>query len=86
MDQPSDTQDSSRRKRKLNLWQACVVVTIFLIVISFTPLVIPENTAAPYLFGLPRTLWAGIAIYCVLVFITFVGTRAFPHKDDPEET
>ena len=47
---------------------------------------IPENTATPYIFGLPRTLWAGIAIYCVLVFIIFVGTRVFPHKDDPEET
>ena len=84
MDQPSDTPHSSQRKRKL--WRACVIATVFLIFISFTPLVIPENTAAPYLFGLPRTLWAGIAVYGALVYLTFVGTRVFPHKDDPEET
>ena len=58
------------------------VITIFLallvVIISFTPLVIPSHTYLPQLFGLPYSLWMGILVTGLLVFLTWVATRIHP--------
>jgi len=42
-------------------------------IIAFTPLVIPSQTVEPVVFGMPRTLWAGILISIGLMILTIVG-------------
>lgn len=58
------------------------VITVFLalliVVVSFTPLVIPANAYHPQIFGLPYSLWMGILVTAALVFLTWVATRIHP--------
>lgn len=51
---------------------------LLVVVISFTPLVIPENRYQPQLLGLPYSLWMGILVTVILVFLTWVATRIHP--------
>ena len=51
---------------------------IAVVAVSFTPLVIPEQTFRPRLFGLPYSLWMGILVTVALVFLTWVATRIHP--------
>lgn len=55
-----------------------ILMALLVVVISFTPLVIPEHTYLPALFGLPYSLWMGIGMTVVLVFLTWVATRIHP--------
>jgi len=58
------------------------IITIFMalviVVISFTPLVIPDHAYHPRLFGLPYSLWMGILVTVALVFLTWIATRVHP--------
>ena len=53
------------------LWKIALPLTLLLSALAFIPVVIPERIAEPFLFGMPRTLWASmavsLAIYAVLV-------------------
>ena len=53
----------------------CVTAALILVVITFTPLVIPKGVYEPKFIGLPYTLWVGILIAVGLVLLTFVATR-----------
>ena len=53
------------------MWKVALTIFFFLIVISFSPIVIPENVFKPLFFGLPRTLWMGITI-SFLIFIDII--------------
>lgn len=55
-----------------------VFMALVIVVISFTPLVIPAHTYRPQLFGLPYSLWMGILVTVALVFLTWVATRIHP--------
>jgi hypothetical protein len=35
--------------------------------------------------GVPYTLWASFLITAVLVFLTFIGSKVHPGKDEEEE-
>ena len=65
-------------------WRLCVVATIVLCILSYTPLVIPSGVSTPTLWGLPRTLWLGLLIYLAIVAVTFVATRVHPDIDDED--
>ena len=65
-------------KKNTLYWYLCIVVAIFLTIISFTPLVIPIEVYKPMFGGLPRTLWAGIVVYICFVLVTYLGTRVHP--------
>ena len=58
------------------------VITIFLavivVIISFTPLVIPSYTFKPQLFGLPYSLWMGLLATLLMVILTYISTRVHP--------
>ena len=41
-------------------WKLCCAAVILLSILCFTPLVIPAHEYRPLLWGLPRTLWAGM--------------------------
>ena len=65
-------------------WKIYGLIVLVLAVISFTNLVIPYGVVDPFHLGLPRTLWAGMAIsiliYVVLVIAMF--TSADEGDDD----
>lgn len=52
-----------------------IFLAIFVVIISFTPVVIPKNIYKPQLAGLPYSLWMGIIVTVLLVFLTFIATR-----------
>ena len=58
---------------------------IFLIVVilTFSPIVIPEYTVEPWFLGMPRTLWGGILISVVITLLTIL--LAFVVDEDTEE-
>lgn len=65
-------------------WPLCIVGTIALCILSFTPLVIPAGENGPFLLGMPRTLWLGIVVYGLMVLITYVATRVHPEANEEE--
>ena len=75
-------QNSSRRSF---YWILCCALALILIIISFTPLVIPAGIHKPVLWGIPYTLWVGIAVSILLVLLTFIGTRVHPDRENPEK-
>jgi hypothetical protein len=67
-------------KRKL-YWRVTVVLAIFLIIITFTPLVMADGKTSPKLLSMPFTLWVSILITILLVVLTYFGGR-FHLKDN----
>lgn len=61
---------------KSNVWKFCCICSILLSIVAFTPLVIPSQVVKPFVFGMPRTLWAGLLISLGLMVITIVGAWA----------
>lgn len=68
--------------RSKRYWIICSAALI-LVIITFTPLVIPYGIYKPVLLGLPYSLWAGILISIGLVVLTFVATRVH-HEEESE--
>ena len=56
-----------------------------LIVLAYTPLMIPKGVYEPMLLGLPYTLWTSFLITAVLVALTYIGARVHPGRDEGEE-
>lgn len=73
------------KEEKSLYWKLCIIGTVVLSILTFTPLVIPMGTYRPSIGGVPRPLWAGILIYVLLVVVTYIGTRVYPGSDDDEE-
>ncbi|MCK5821841.1 MAG: hypothetical protein KAH17_08140 [Bacteroidales bacterium] len=65
-------------------WKICIGIFIILTVISFTPLVIPQNVYKPEIFGIPYTLWTSFLLTFALVILTYVGMRLHPGNQDKE--
>ncbi len=68
--------------KNLLIFKICATCVVALIIISLSPLVIPENTAEPFLFYLPRTLWSGIATYILIVALTYLATRYYNDENE----
>lgn len=66
-------------------WRATVGAVILVSALSFTPLVLNRDSAEPALFGLPHTLWAGMAVAFLLVLLTYLGARFHPDDEPTEE-
>ena len=64
-------------------WKIYGLIVLVLAVLSFTSLVIPYEVTDPYYFGLPRTLWAGMAI-SILIYVVLV-IAMFTSADECEE-
>jgi len=52
------------------LYWVIVVSFLVLVVITFSPLVIPYGVYKPMLFGFPYTLWVGMLISLIFIVIT----------------
>ena len=65
-------------------WNLCILAMIILSIIALSPLVIPQGKFTPLVFGMPRTLWAGVVVYALMVLVTFIGTRVHPKSENSE--
>ena len=61
-----------------------IPAAVLLSCITFTPLVIPFGTYKPGLFSLPYTLWTGLILAILLVFLTYLSTRYHPGNEEDE--
>lgn len=71
-------------KRNKIIWKICVVAVLFIIIITFSPLVIAPGKINPFLFGLPYTLWMGIILTIALVVITLIGGNAITNDEEDQ--
>lgn len=67
---------------KQNLWLLCRIMMGILVVLTFTPLIIPAKVYQPMLLDLPYTLWTGIILAILMVVLTYIGTRVHPGRND----
>ena len=65
------------KKRKL-IWTLCQLGVVLVSIVTFTPLVIPQNTYLPELFGLPYTLWMGMLLSFCFTCLIFIGIKVHP--------
>ena len=65
------------------VWLTYFVIFVLLAIATFSPLVIPYNISTPWLFGMPRTLWAGILISILMAGLTLVAATSI--KEESEE-
>ncbi len=71
-------------KRSKKAWNVCIVLFCLICVISFSPLIIPQNNIHPELLGIPFSLWSGFLLTVALVVLTYIGTRVHPGGDKEE--
>lgn len=64
--------------RKRSIWRFCCVAVLVMAVLTFTPLVTPAGKSAPYLMGVPFTMWMGFLWTVIILILTFIGTRVHP--------
>ena len=62
-------------------WRLTVAAASLVVVLSFGVLFTTDQSA-PFLFSLPYVFWMGILTTTLLVVLTFLGTKAFPYKED----
>lgn len=71
--------------RKLTYWRICAILVPVLVILAYTPLLIPDGIYKPMLLGLPFTLWTSFILTVVLVALTFIGAKVHPGSDKEEE-
>ena len=60
---------------------ACTIMVALLCLLAYSPVVIAPGVIEPVLLGLPRTLWAGLLIYIVIVILTVVAIFVHPDRE-----
>lgn len=73
---------NTANSRRQVAWRTCVALTIVMTAVAYSPLVIAPGETGPWLFGLPRTLWAGIALAGAVVAVTVIGAVVHPGEGD----
>lgn len=71
-------------KRNIRYWRICVILVVLLIILAYTPLMLPHGVYKPMLMGLPYTLWTSILITISLVVLTYIGSKVHPGSDEEE--
>ena len=61
-------------------WRGCCVCVALLSLLTVTPLVTPNETFEPMLFGLPYTLWVSIGIGFLLWLFSCIGALVHPSR------
>jgi hypothetical protein len=72
-------------KRTEMYWKICVVLVVILVVLGYTPLMIPRDVYKPMLLGIPYSLWTSILATVALVVLTFIGAKVHPGSDKEEK-
>lgn len=71
-------------KRDPRYWRICVILVVLIILLAYTPLMLPAGIYEPMLMGLPYTLWTSILITISLVVLTYIGSKVHPGSDEEE--
>jgi hypothetical protein len=72
-------------KRKTRYWRIGTALVVLLVIITYTPLIIPGGVYKPMVLGIPYSLWTSFLITVALVLITYIGSKVHPGKDEEEE-
>ena len=72
-------------KKSKKYWTLCVVLVIVLMVLGYTPLMIPNGVYKPVILGIPYSLWTSFLVTVALVILTFIGSKVHPGSDEGEE-
>jgi len=72
-------------KKSKKIWTLCGVLVIVLMVLGYTPLMIPMGVYKPMIMGIPYSLWTSFLVTAVLVALTYIGSKAHPGSDEGEE-
>lgn len=59
-------------------------MVILLIILAYTPLMIPGGVYKPMILGLPYSLWTSFLITVALVVLTYIGSKVHPGSDEGE--
>lgn len=71
-------------KRQKQYWRICVILVIFLMVLTYTPAIIPAGVYKPAIFGIPYSLWTSFLVTAALVTLTYIGSKVHPGNDNEE--
>ena len=71
-------------KRQNRYWKICVILVVILVVLGYTPLMIPRDVYKPMLLGIPYSLWTSILATIALVILTYIGAKVHPGSDKEE--
>ena len=72
-------------KKNKKYWTLCAVLVIVLMVLGYTPLMIPNGVYKPVILGIPYSLWTSFLLTVALVVLTFIGSKVHPGSDEVEE-
>jgi len=72
-------------KKSKTYWKLCVILVIALMVLAYTPLMIPAGVYKPMVLGIPYTLWTSFLITALLVILTYIGAKVHPGSDEGGE-
>jgi hypothetical protein len=66
----------------MKIWKITTVISLILLLATFTPLVIPARVYTPEIFGMPYTLWIGFLIMILMLANIFFAARNLPENHD----
>ena len=72
-------------KKNRKYWTLCAVLVIVLMVLAYTPLMIPKGVYKPMILGIPYSLWTSKLLTVILVTLTYIGSKVHPGGDEGEE-
>ena len=72
-------------KRNKKYWILCAILVIVIMVLGYTPLMIPNGVYKPVILGIPYSLWTSFLLTVALVVLTFIGSKVHPGSDEVEE-
>lgn len=51
------------------------LLALLLVILTFSPVVIPKSMASPYVFGIPYTMWIGFVVSVLFVVLAYLVSR-----------
>ena len=72
-------------KKSKKIWTLCGVLVIVLLVLGYTPLMIPDGVYKPMILGIPYSLWTSFLVTVLLVVLTYIGSKVHPGSDEGGE-
>lgn len=73
---------STNIKQRRLFYNLLVLLSLLVVVFSFSPIFLVKNKVNPTLLSMPFALWTNILATVVLVFFTFLGGRLRGDKGD----
>jgi hypothetical protein len=64
------------------LWTLCRIAVFSVVILIFSPLVIPAHVSKPFFLGMPYTLWTGLLVSFILLALTILGSWVHPGRNE----